>query len=85
MEQGVRGVRKEDMVTETEVRMMGLLALRMEDGRRSHEPRSGERLLEAGKGKEVDSPPESREQCSPPDFLNSVQGDSFGISGVVKQ
>lgn len=65
--------------------MMGLLALKMEDGRRGHEPRSGEKLLEAGKGKEMASPPESPEQCSPPDFLNSVQGDSFGISCVIKQ
>lgn len=52
---------------------MGLLALKMEDGRRGHEPRSGEKLLEAGKGKEMASPPEPPEgmlccwhlHCSP--------------------
>ena len=43
MERGVRRIRKGVVVTETDVRM-GLLALKVEDGRGGPEPRSGGRL-----------------------------------------
>ena len=45
MEQGIRRAIKEDMKTETEVRVMGLLTWKMEDRRR--------KIVEAGNGKGI--------------------------------